>query len=334
MGNTFGTYFRVTTWGESHGPAIGAVIDGCPSGLPLTELDIQIELDRRKPGGAHKSPRQEDDKVRILSGIFEGKTTGTPISLFIENQDSDPRAYEPIKDLIRPGHANATYLAKYGLFDHRGGGRASARETATRVAAGAIAKKLLKHYAITLSAELVQAGGSSDVIAAIEAAQKEGDSIGGLIRLTTSDLPSGLGSPVFDKLEAEIGKAILSIPACKGIAFGAGFAACSMKGSSHNDLLDRDGKYTSNHAGGMLGGISTGMPIIFEAAFKPTSSIQKPQETLTTSGEQAFFQLPPGSRHDPCVALRAVPVVEAMTALVLIDALLQNRLASVTSVRF
>lgn len=329
MGNTFGRYFRVTTWGESHGPAIGAVIDGCPSGLPLTELDIQIELDRRKPGGAHTTPRQEKDRVKILSGVFEGKTTGTPLSLLIENHDADATSYEPIKDLVRPGHANATYLAKYGIFDYRGGGRASARETATRVAAGAVAKKLLQHWAITLAAELVQAGGSHDVLAAIDMAQKEGDSIGGLIRLTTSSLPRGLGCPVFDKLEAEIGKAILSIPACKGIAFGAGFSSCHMKGSSHNDLLDSDGKYTSNHAGGVLGGLSTGMPLVFEAAFKPTSSIRKPQETITTTGEKALFELPPGSRHDPCVALRAVPVVEAMTALVLLDALLQNRLAKI-----
>lgn len=332
MGNTFGTLFRVTTWGESHGPAIGVVIDGCPAGLPLTEEDIQKDLDKRKPGNALASPRAEKDKVRILSGLFEGKTTGAPLSLMIENKDVDSSAYEPIKNIVRPGHANSTYLAKYGLFDYRGGGRASGRETACRVAAGAIAKKILQLFSISFHTRLVEAGGESDIEAAIRAAQREGDSIGGIIELITSPLPIGLGDPVFDKLEANIAKAVLSIPASKGIEFGSGFAGARMKGSEYNDLFI-NGSFQSNNAGGTLGGISNGMPLHFRAAFKPTSSIKKDQASSTLEGEATTFSLPSHSRHDPCLAMRAVIVVEAMTALVLVDALLRNETAKLTYIQ-
>lgn len=327
MGNIFGTIFRITTWGESHGPAIGVVIDGCPAGLELSESDIQQELDKRKPGGPLTSPRKEPDHVRILSGLFEGKTTGAPLSLMIENKDIDSSSYEALKNIERPGHANSTYLAKYGIFDYRGGGRSSARETACRVAAGAVAKKILLLFGISFETKLIEAGGRKDIENAIEEAKREGDSIGGLIELRTSPLPKGLGDPVFDKLEADIAKAILSIPASKGIEFGAGFAAAKMKGSEHNDCCDKEGKLQSNHAGGTLGGISTGEPLHFRVAFKPTSSIAKGQNTRTLEGKPATFSLPPGSRHDPCLALRAVIVVEAMTACVLVDALLRNKLA-------
>jgi chorismate synthase len=349
--NSFGQIFRITTWGESHGPAIGVVIDGCPAGIPLTEEDIQIELNRRKPGVTpYTSPRMEKDKVSILSGTFEGKTTGAPISLLIPNEDADPSKYEAIKDLLRPGHANFTYLAKYRIFDHRGGGRASARETAARVAAGAVAKKLLSFSDIKVFGYVKQIGHIvaknvdldfvrtnpifcpdskvfHEMTNLIEKIKAEGDSIGSIVELTTTPLPVGLGDPVYEKLEANLAKAMLSLPASKGIEFGDGFACAVMKGSEHNDLFPLD----TNHAGGTLGGISNGQPLLFRIAFKPPSSIAKPQSTLTTNGIPTTFELPKGSRHDPCLGIRAVPVIEAMAALVLIDALLMNSTSSLTN---
>ncbi|MBS0615568.1 MAG: chorismate synthase [Verrucomicrobia bacterium] len=321
--NSFGSLFCITTWGESHGKAIGVVIDGCPAGLPLTEADIQAELDLRSPGKTpYTSPRKEPDTAHIYSGVFEGLTTGTPISIIINNQDVDSSSYQ--KDILRPGHAGYTYLEKYGIFDYRGSGRASARETACRVAAGAIAKKLLKHFDIICTARLITP--MEKIIAAKEA----GDSIGGLVEFTALGLPAGLGDPIYEKLEAKLASAMLSIPASKAFEIGEGFACADMHGSEHNDLFEnRNGKITTqtNHAGGTLGGISTGMPLVGRVAFKPASSIPQSQPTITTHGESIEFKPSPSARHDPCVAIRAVPVVEAMLALVLADALLMQRAA-------
>jgi chorismate synthase len=345
--NTFGTVFKVTTWGESHGKAIGVVIDGCPSGLAIAEEEINQALARRRPGNhAHTSPRKEEDHAQILSGIFEGKTTGAPISILIANQDVDSSSYEAVKHLLKPGHAQSTYLAKYGIFDYRGGGRASARETACRVAAGAIAKKILEKEGVRLVTYLKEMGEVScgamdfervhksplfcpdewaegEMIKMLDAVKQEGDSLGGIVEHIAFSLPAGLGDPVYEKLEANLAKAILSIPASKGIEFGAGFEAARMKGSEHNDSF---GPGSSNSAGGTLGGISTGKPLIFRVPFKPTSSIGKPQATLDLQGNPQVFQLSAEARHDPCVAIRAVPVVEAMSALVLVDALLVNQM--------
>ncbi|MBI3236334.1 MAG: chorismate synthase, partial [Chlamydiales bacterium] len=361
--NRFGNLFQITTWGESHGKAIGVVIDGCPAGLPLCNEEINQELQLRLPGRTpYVSPRKEKDLAEIYSGLFEGKTTGAPISILIHNQDASSSKYEPIKDLLRPGHANFTYLEKYGIFDYRGGGRASARETACRVAAGAIAKKLLRYHQIEVIAFIQEIGGiatpplpftdpqtlleatrksplfcpdektTAQITQAIEKAKEEGDSLGGIIRCIAFNLPVGLGDPVYEKLEANLAKAILSIPATKGFEIGSGFQAARMKGSEHNDpfTLTPSGKVATatNFAGGTLGGISTGMPLTIQIPFKPTSSIAKPQKTLNTQKEESPFTLPEGSRHDPCVAIRAVPIVEAMTALVLIDALLMDRASS------
>lgn len=362
--NSFGTIFRITTWGESHGKAIGVVIDGCPAGLEISEEEINDELALRATGKTpYVSPRKEPDLCELLSGVFEGKTTGAPISILIPNKDVDSSKYEPIRNLLRPGHANFTYLEKYGVFDFRGGGRASARETACRVAAGAIAKKLLNHYGIDLVAYIKSVGAiesnfdfeeislqeirknkaaslvgcpdsvtSNTIQETIEFAKKQGDSLGGVIELRCTGLPAGLGDPIYEKLEAKLAQAMLSLPATKGFEIGSGFKAAAMKGSEHNDSYKKDSTATrviteSNHAGGTLGGISTGMPLLIRVAFKPTSSIKIAQKTLTIEGEKSLFQLPEGSRHDPCVALRAVPIVEAMTALVLADALLLNRCA-------
>ncbi len=357
--NSFGTLFRITTWGESHGPAIGVIIDGCPAGLPITETEINTDLKRRRPGATpYTSPRDEKDSVVILSGVFEGVTTGTPIALLIPNEDADPSKYESIKHLLRPGHANFTYLAKYGIFDHRGGGRASGRETAARVAAAAIAKKLLALEGITLFAYLKQLGpiqaktillaeiknnplfcpdpeAVQPMIQLIDEVKNEGDTIGGIVELTSTPLPIGLGDPIYEKLEANLAKAMLSIPASKGIEFGDGFASASMRGSEHNDLFvhNQGGIRTStNHAGGTLAGISNGQPLLLRVAFKPPSSIKKPQASLTLSGEPSTLVLPSGSRHDPCLAIRAVPVVEAMAALTLIDALLMNRVTKFSEI--
>lgn len=362
--NSFGTLFKVTTWGESHGKAIGLVIDGCPAGLALNENDIQEVLALRTPGRKHTSPRMENDKAEIYSGVFEGKTTGTPISIIIFNQDARSEAYEPMKNILRPGHANFTYLEKYGLFDYRGGGRASARETACRVAAGAVAKKLLRHFSIETCAYLSAVGeikscvepknvqdtqelreftlkspifcpdeqATEKIIHKIDVLKKAGDSVGGIVTFFASNVPTGLGEPIYEKLEANLAKMMLSINAAKAFEIGEGFESASMTGSEHNDSFVNSGEKIvtqTNHAGGVLAGISNGMPIYGRVAFKPASSIQKSQETTDTKGHSITFQLPEGSRHDPCVAIRAVPVVDAMCALVLADALLMNRCACI-----
>lgn len=359
--NFFGQVFRITTFGESHGPGIGVVIDGCPAGVPLTEQDINEQLALRQPGKTiYTSPRMEKDAAEVLSGLFEGKTTGAPIAIFIRNQDADSTQYEAIKDLYRPGHANFTYLGKYGIFDYRGGGRASGRETAARVAAGAVAKKLLAHYHIECTAFVDEIGGiatppqdlsdlkklrektcaspifcpdekaEQKMTEKIRAIKEEKDSLGGILACV-AHAPIGLGDPVYAKLEALLAFAMLSLPATKGFEMGSGFQASRMRGSEHNDGFERDeGGHVhpaTNFAGGTLGGISTGLPIFFRVAFKPTSSIKKPQQTVSLTGEKTVFQLPESGRHDPCIAIRAVPVVEAMTALVLADALLMNRVS-------
>ncbi|NGX40094.1 MAG: Chorismate synthase [Chlamydiae bacterium] len=360
--NQFGQIFRITTWGESHGKAIGVVIDGCPAGLSITEDEINRELFYRKPGRTpYTSKRKEEDHAEVYSGLFEGRTTGAPISIIIFNKDSDSGHYEPIKDLLRPGHGNYTYLEKYGIFDYRGGGRASARETACRVAAGAIAKKLLMEMGIEVAAFLSQVGevkafepehmevdslreetlqspifcpdkeAEREIMKLIEKTRDQGDSIGGIVELRAEGLPAGLGDPIYEKLEANLAKALLTIPASKGVEIGSGFSAAQMRGSEHNDLFNQniegDVITTTNHAGGILGGISSGMPLQLRCAFKPTSSIKRAQKTLDTEKHEKELILPEGSRHDPCVAIRAVPVVEAMSALVLADALLMNRSA-------
>lgn len=356
--NSLGKNLKLTTWGESHGKAIGVVVDGFPAGLEITEAEIHEALTWRRPGQNNfTSPRTEKDAPQILSGVFEGKTTGAPISILILNDDADSSKYEPIKDLLRPGHANYTYSKKYGIFDHRGGGRASARETAARVAAGALAKKFLLHYGIDLVAYIKQIGpiqaevhlqdlsslrrktlesplfcpdpkAAKDMESLLQKTSFEGDSWGGIVEFLALSVPAGLGDPVYDKLEALLAFALMSLPAAKGFEIGSGFQAAEMLGSEHNDVfIPKEGKIqtATNYAGGTLGGISTGMPLEGRVAFKPTSSIKKPQNTLTTEGEAATFNLPEGSRHDPCVAIRAVPVVEAMVAWVLADTLLTHR---------
>lgn len=356
--NSFGNIFRITTWGESHGKAIGVVIDGCPAGLEITDEEINAELELRAPGrNPFTTPRQEKDIGEIQSGVFEGKTTGAPICIMIRNKDQDSSKYTPIKELLRPGHANYTYLEKYGIFDYRGGGRSSARETAARVAAGAVAKKILKYYNIfvvgyvkqvgTIIAEVqhddVQAlrvstyqdpvfcpdaNASALIQANIEEAKREGDSLGGIIEFAAIGVPPGLGDPVYQKLEAQLASAMMSLPASKGFELGSGFKSVTMKGSEHNDIfVEKDGhvETKTNFAGGTLGGISTGMPIVGRVAFKPTSSIRKQQDTLDIHSEKKVFELPAGSRHDPCVAIRAAPIVEAMVAITLVDAMLYNR---------
>lgn len=351
--HSFGSLFRITTWGESHGPAIGVVIDGCPAGLPLAATDLIPDLQRRRPGqSAVTSPRQEEDIPEILSGVFEGITTGAPISILIRNQNHDSKVYDALKNVLRPGHANFTYLAKYGIFDYRGGGRASARETACRVAAGAVAKKLLHHWNISCHAYLLQIGSlkaenlseihrtyespvycpdlnmSQQMVQMLSKVKEEGDSLGGIVEFRAEGLPIGLGDPVYEKLEANLADAMLSLPATKGFEIGEGFEAAQMRGSEHNDPFCTEGSIaqpSSNHAGGTLGGISTGLPLIGRVAFKPPASIRKPQKTVTLQGEETTLTLSQDARHDPCVAIRAVPVVEAMVALVLVDAVLLNR---------
>jgi len=358
--NSFGTVFRITTWGESHGKAIGVVIDGCPAGLPITADEINLELSRRSPGKSpYTSPRAEPDQVEIYSGVFQDHTTGAPISLIIPNQDADPSKYEPIKHLIRPGHANYTYLEKYKNVDYRGGGRASARETACRVAAGAIAKKIIKKYGIIPVACIKEIAGvsanitpndskefleqvlsspifcpdpdaSNLMMTMIESAREIGDSVGGIVELHVFNIPVGLGDPIYEKLEAKLASAMLSIPASKGFEIGSGFDGARMVGSQHNDIfIQKDDRVMTdtNYAGGVLGGISNGMPVVIRVAFKPTSSIGIPQQTVDVEGKSDVLKLPEGSRHDPCVAIRAVAVVEAMAALVLADTLLMNGLA-------
>ena len=352
-GNSYGTLFRVTTWGESHGEALGVVVDGCPSGLELSEEDIQHELDRRRPGvSALTTERKEADTVRILSGVFEGKTLGTPISMLICNRDVDSSPYESLKDIARPGQADFTYQQKYGIRDYRGGGRASGRETVARVAVGAIAKKLLRNHGIQIIGHVVAIGGirartvSADEItsnaernpvrcADLEAAQSmealikrvkdEGDSLGGIVEVCALGGPAGLGEPVFDKLDAELAKALMSIGAVKGVEIGAGFDAARLKGSEMNDEFYLEAgriRTRTNNAGGILGGISTGEPIICRIAVKPTSSIAKPQRSVDMNTMKEV-ELRIKGRHDPCICPRMVPVAEAMVALVLADALMQ-----------
>ncbi|HSX14191.1 MAG TPA: chorismate synthase [Chlamydiales bacterium] len=361
--NTFGNLFRITTFGESHGPAIGVVIDGCPAGIELTIDEINHELFLRSPGrNLYVSPRKEEDVAEILSGIFEGKTTGAPIAILIRNKDADSSQYANLKDLYRPGHANFTYLQKYGIFDYRGGGRASARETAARVAAGAVAKKFLKSFGIDCVSYLDEMGAvampefdRNDLLELrektlqspifcpcpitqekmLEQIQKD-DSLGGIVA-GIAHVPVGLGEPVYGKLEACLAFAMLSIPASKGFEIGKGFAAAKMRGSEHNDpFVMENGKVRckQNFAGGTLGGISTGEPLYFRVAFKPTSSIKKVQETVSLNAENTLLQLPNSARHDPCIAIRAVPVVEAMTALVIADALLLNQINMKSFARF
>jgi chorismate synthase len=322
--NTFGRFFRVTTFGESHGPAIGAVIDGVPPGLPLSAGDIQPMLDRRRPGGPLASPRKETDEVEILSGVFEGKTTGTPIALLIRNRDVRSGDYDALRDVFRPGHADYTYLRKYGLRDHRGGGRSSGRETAARVAAGAVAVAVLKTHGVAVAGSVREVHGKTDpaeMEAEVRAAQGRGDSVGGIVEVRASGVPPGLGSPVFCKLDAAIAGAMMGIGAVKGVEIGEGFAAARLYGSENNDAMDASG-FLSNHAGGVLGGISTGQEVVVRLAVKPTPSIALPQRTVDVRGEEREIVI--SGRHDPCIAFRLVPVAEAMLALVLVDAVLEQ----------
>ncbi len=346
-GNSIGQNFVVTTFGESHGPALGCVVDGCPPGLALSEEDIQIDLDRRRPGQSrHTTQRKEADAVTILSGVFEGVTTGTPIGLLIHNTDQRSRDYGDIKDKFRPGHADFTYHQKYGLRDYRGGGRASARETTMRVAAGAIARKYLNERLgveihgylsqlgpLTLDAVDMAAVNTNPFFCAdpsrigeledfMDALRKDGDSIGAKISVCASQVPVGLGEPVFDKLEASLAHGLMSINAVKGVEFGAGFAAVAQRGSEHRDQIGADG-FAKNDAGGTLGGISSGQDIVASIALKPTSSITKPGKTVDTAGNET--EIVTKGRHDPCVGLRATPIAEAMVALVLMDHYLRHR---------
>ncbi|WP_319784034.1 chorismate synthase [Oceanisphaera sp. IT1-181] len=345
-GNSIGTLFRVSTFGESHGIALGAVVDGVPPGIELCEADLQQDLDRRKPGTSRfTTQRREADEVRILSGVFEGKTTGTSIGLLIENTDQRSKDYSDIKDLFRPGHADYTYHQKYGIRDYRGGGRSSARETAMRVAAGAIAKKVLAKYGVSIFGHLTQlgpinaeafdksvietnpfffadAGKLEELDQYMRDLKKEGNSIGAKIQVVAQGVPVGLGEPVFDRLDADIAHALMSINAVKGVEIGDGFAVVEQKGSEHRDEMQPDG-FASNHAGGILGGISSGQDIVASIALKPTSSIMVPGNTINTTGEAA--ELVTRGRHDPCVGIRAVPIAEAMLAIVLLDHLLMHR---------
>lgn len=328
--NYFGNIFKITTWGESHGKAIGVVIDGCPSGVEISENDINLALEKRAPGKSKfTSPRKEPDIAEIYSGVFDGVTTGAPISIIIKNKDADSSKYEATKKLLKPGHANYTYLEKYGVFDYKGGGRSSARETACRVAAGAVAQKILDIYKIKISAKLFSVGVALDQQSQEELiikAKEQGDSVGGTVEFLIENSPVGLGDPIYEKLEANLAKAMMSMPASKGFEIGSGFNATKMKGSEHNDLFtdNKNNITTSNNSGGILGGISNGMDIYGKVAFKPTSSISISQDTVDVDGNKTVFKLPEGSRHDPCVAIRAVPVVKAMCQLVIVDALLMN----------
>jgi chorismate synthase len=346
-GNSFGDSFRVTTFGESHGPALGCVIDGCPPGLPLAEADLQVDLDRRKPGTSrYATQRRESDTVKIVSGVFEGITTGTSIGLIIENEDQRSKDYSEIKDVFRPAHADFTYHAKYGVRDYRGGGRSSARETAMRVAAGAIAKKYLAHhYGISVRGYLAQMGpikvhkldwdcidqnpffcpdpdrvGEMETL--IDQLRRDGDSVGARINVVAQGVMPGLGEPVFDRLDADLAKAMMSINAVKGVEVGDGFEVVEQRGSFHRDEIRPEG-FLSNHAGGVLGGISTGQEIQVSLALKPTSSITQPGRSVNERGEPV--DVVTKGRHDPCVGVRATPIAEAMMALVLIDHLLRLR---------
>ncbi len=346
--STLGLVLQVQTFGESHGPAIGAVLDGVPAGVPLGPEDIQCELDRRRPGQSRVStPRSEADRVEILSGVFDGRTTGAPVAMVIRNTRQRPRDYEALKDVFRPGHADFGYWAKYGVRDYRGGGRSSGRETAGRVAGGAVAKKILAARGVEIRAHAVEIGGiragnpdydfiernpvrcaDPDAAAAMERAIREArdaqDSLGGVIQVEITGVPAGLGDPVFAKLDARLGGALLSVGAVKGVEFGAGFEAARSRGSENNDPM-RDGRFAANRAGGIAGGISTGEPIIARVAMKPTPSIARPQQTCDVHGQNREIEV--HGRHDPCIVPRAVPVMEAMAALVVLDCLLiQERL--------
>ncbi|MCP1205202.1 chorismate synthase [Pantoea sp. B550] len=346
-GNSIGQFFRVTTFGESHGLALGCIVDGVPPGIPLTEADIQHDLDRRRPGTSrYTTQRREPDQVKILSGVFEGVTTGTSIGLLIENTDQRSQDYGAIKDLFRPGHADYTYEQKYGQRDYRGGGRSSARETAMRVAAGAIAKKYLQmKHGVVVRGYLSQIGDvacelkdwsiveqnpffcpDADKLEALDelmrGLKKEGDSIGAKVTVMADNVPPGLGEPVFDRLDADLAHALMSINAVKGVEIGDGFAVVNQRGSQHRDEIRHDG-FQSNHAGGILGGISSGQTISANLAMKPTSSITVPGKTITRNGEEV--EMITKGRHDPCVGIRAVPIAEAMMAIVLMDHLLRQR---------
>lgn len=346
-GNTIGKQFTVTSFGESHGSAIGCIVDGCPPGMALSEADLQPDLDRRKPGQSkYTTQRREADEVKILSGVFEGKTTGAPIGLLIENTNQKTKDYNDIKDLFRPGHADFTYQSKYGIRDYRGGGRSSARETAMRVAAGAIAKKYLKEqFGTEIQACVTQIGPiTADELnwdktesnpfffpdeSKIETLEKyihelrrAGDSIGALVHVQANPVPVGLGEPVFDRLDADIAHALMSINAAKGVELGDGMRVAGLKGSEHRDEMNKDG-FLSNHAGGVLGGISSGQAVTAQVAFKPTSSIRVPGQTMDKHGDEKTVVTE--GRHDPCVGIRAVPIVEAMLAIVLMDHVLRNR---------
>ncbi len=359
-GNTFGTIFRVTTWGESHGRAVGVVVDGCPAGLVISEEDIQKDLDRRRPGQSMASTqRQEEDRVEILSGIFEGKTTGCPISMLVWNKDANSNAYEPLRNKPRPGHADYSYHIKYGLRDHRGGGRASARETVGRVAAGAVAKKLLYHEGIYIIGYVIELGGikasipahkdllelrsaaeenivrcpdpsaAEKMVRLLDEVRKEGDSLGGIVEVVAKGVAPGLGEPVFDKLDADLAGALMGIGAVKAVEIGAGLESARMRGSQANDPLvihEDHIDFETNNAGGILGGISTGAPIVCRIAVKPTPSISKKQRTVDlVSGDAAEIEIK--GRHDPAIPPRIVPVAESMMALVLADHLLRQRAA-------
>ncbi|ROQ20379.1 chorismate synthase [Marinimicrobium koreense] len=346
-GNSFGKLFTLTTFGESHGPALGAVVDGCPPGLALSEEDLQFDLDRRKPGQSrYTTQRREADQVRILSGVFEGKTTGTPIGLLIENTDQRSKDYSKIKDQFRPAHADYTYHHKYGVRDYRGGGRSSARETAMRVAAGAIAKKYLRErYGIEVRGYLSQLGPIAiesvdwdqisenpffcpdatkvaEMETYMQALAKEGNSVGAKISVVASGVQPGLGEPIFDRLDADIAHALMSINAVKGVEIGAGFDSVAQKGTEHRDELTPEG-FTSNNAGGILGGISSGQDIVAHLALKPTSSLRVPGRSIDVQGEPV--EVITTGRHDPCVGIRATPIAEAMLALVLMDHSLRHR---------
>ena len=346
-GNTYGKLFTVTTFGESHGPALGAIVDGCPPGLELSETDLQRDLDRRRPGTSrHTTQRREADQVRILSGIFEGRTTGTPIGLLIENTDQRSKDYGTIMDRFRPGHADYTYQQKYGLRDYRGGGRSSARETAMRVAAGGIAKKYLWDCCgIQIRGYLAQLGPIPlalrdwdavetnpffcpdpervpELEAYMDALRKEGNSIGARVNVVATGVPPGLGEPIFDRLDADLAHALMSINAVKGVEIGAGFACVEQKGTEHRDEMTPQG-FLSNHAGGVLGGISSGQDIIASLALKPTSSLCLPGRSVNREGEPV--EVVTEGRHDPCVGIRATPIAEAMMAIVLMDHLLRHR---------
>lgn len=370
-GSIFGKLFTIATWGESHGGGVGVVVDGCPPRLPLSPADVQPQLDRRRPGQSRiTTSRQEPDRVRILSGVFEGRTLGTPILLMVDNEDARVSAYEPLKDVYRPSHADFTYDAKYGFRNWQGGGRASARETVGRVAAGAIAEKILRlaerteivayvrriaHLEgkianeegaegldpLTLTRAQVDAtpvrcpdlAVAEKMIKRIEAARRDGDSVGGVIEVIVRRVPVGLGEPVFDRMEADLAKAMLSLPATKGFEIGSGFAGTRMTGSTHNDpFIKKRGRIgtRTNRSGGVQGGITNGEPLLFRVAFKPTATIRKPQETVDVRGRKRILEA--RGRHDPCVLPRAVPLVESMTALVLVDHWLRQ-LANMEAVR-